>query len=327
MDKKQKLDSTLKKQHYGIVGKHSAVQICLWNKKSLTDEGFCYKQKFYGINSHLCCQMAPSSGFCQNRCLHCWRAVELTIDDKMDEKIIDSPEIIIEGCIKQQRKLLTGFKGNKKINLQKWKEAQEPMHFAISLTGEPTLYPKLAELVLELKKRGKTTFIVTNGLNPAAIKALEKKKALPTQLYVSMNSPNEKEYIKWQRTTEKNPWKKYNQTLELLKKIKKKTRTVLRMTLVKGENSNMEPETIKEYAALIKKAEPWFVEVKAFMSVGFSRDRKGMGFENMPMHTEIKDFAEALAKELKKDDYQVLDEHMQSRIVLLGKDKEGMKIK
>ena len=39
----------LKKQHYEIAGKneHSAVQICRWTKKSLRDEGVCYKEKFY----------------------------------------------------------------------------------------------------------------------------------------------------------------------------------------------------------------------------------------------------------------------------------------
>jgi tRNA wybutosine-synthesizing protein 1 len=31
----------LKKQHYFIVGKHSAVQVCRWTKKSLLDEGVC----------------------------------------------------------------------------------------------------------------------------------------------------------------------------------------------------------------------------------------------------------------------------------------------
>ena len=42
----------LEKQHYIIVGEHSAVQICGWTKKSLRDEDFCYKEKFYGIQSH-----------------------------------------------------------------------------------------------------------------------------------------------------------------------------------------------------------------------------------------------------------------------------------
>jgi tRNA wybutosine-synthesizing protein 1 len=192
--KSKELIETLKKQHYALIGNHSGVQICRWTKKSLLDEGFCYKEKFYGIKSHRCCQMSPSIGFCENRCLHCWRATELTIGNKMNPKCIDEPKEIIEGCIEAQIRLLSGFNGNKKINNKKFKEAQEPMQFAISLTGEPTLYPKLGELISELRKKGKTTFVVTNGLQPAVLIKLNKGRNLPTQLYLSLNSPNKEMY-------------------------------------------------------------------------------------------------------------------------------------
>ena len=133
MDKK--LKEALEKQHYRIIGNHSAVQICRWAKKSLCDEGFCYKQKFYNISSHRCCQMSLTCEFCQNKCIHCWRAIELNLGNNMKGIKIDNPKEIIKGCIEAQRKLLIGFKGNKKINLKKYKEAQEPMNFAISLTA------------------------------------------------------------------------------------------------------------------------------------------------------------------------------------------------
>jgi len=222
MLKKLKLRNVLKKQHYGLVGEHSGVQICRWCKKSLVDEGVCYKEQFYGIKSHQCCQMSPTIGFCQNRCLHCWRAIELTIGNKMDSVKIDNPKEIIKGCILAQRKLLNGFKGNAKINLKKFKEAQEPMQFAISLTGEPTLYPKIGEFVDELRKMGKTSFIVTNGLVPERLIEMSKKNQLPTQLYVSMNSPNEGLYNKWHRSLEPKAWEKFNQTLELFPSLKTK---------------------------------------------------------------------------------------------------------
>src|SRR4030042_6523564 len=131
----EKVKKILKKQHYAIVGKHSAVQVCRWTKKSIIDEGVCYKEKFYGIKSHLCCQMSPAVMWCQNRCLHCWRAIELTVGNKLKE--IDNPKKIIDKCIEAQKKMLIGFGGNKKINLKKLKEAMEPMQFAISLSGEP----------------------------------------------------------------------------------------------------------------------------------------------------------------------------------------------
>jgi len=319
-ERAKKLRAVLKRQHYGLVGNHSGVQICRWTKKSLVDRGVCYKEKFYGINSHQCCQMSPTVGYCQNRCLHCWRAIELTLNNKMNKTKIDSPQKIIKECIQAQRKLLSGFKGNRKINLKKLREAQEPMQFAISLTGEPTLYPRLGELILELRKQGKTSFLVTNGLNPKVLERLQKNKALPTQLYVSLNAPNKELYNKWHRSKTKNAWKKFNQTLELLPKLI--VRKVIRMTLVK--DLNMEDEMIEDYVKLIRKTKCDFLEIKGYMSVGFARQR--LGYDRMPNFEEIQNYAKKIQKELGKP-YKILDSHEFSRVVLAGKSKKEMKIK
>ncbi len=324
----------LKKQHYEIAGKneHSAVQICRWTKKSLRDEGVCYKEKFYGINSHLCCQMTPSL-YCPNQCVHCWRAIEYTTGNKIPGKI-DSPSEIIDSCIKAQKKLLQGFnideKSKKKqlsrANQKKLKEAQEPMQFAISLSGEPTIYPLIGELISELRKRGKTSFLVSNGLYPEKIKELLKKNQLPTQLYISINTPNEKLYNKFHRSSIKNAWKKLNETLVLLPKLSSKTRIVFRMNLVK--DLNMFPHQAREYAQLIKKSLPLFIELKGFMSVGFARER--LGYDKMPTNKEMEDFISVLLKELKKiglGEYKLLDEHEFSRAYVLGRDKKELRIK
>jgi tRNA wybutosine-synthesizing protein 1 len=53
--------------------------------------------------------MSPAVMWCPNKCLHCWRAVEYTLGNKIKGKI-DSPSEIIEECIRAQRKLLEGFK-------------------------------------------------------------------------------------------------------------------------------------------------------------------------------------------------------------------------
>ena len=314
-----KLKESLLKQHYRIVGKHSSVKICEWAKKSLTDEGVCFKEKFYGIKSHRCCQMSPSTVFCQNKCLHCWRAIELTDGTKMNPKLIDDPQTIIDGCIESQRKLLIGFKGNPKVNKKKLIEAQEPMQFAISLTGEPTLYPKLGELINKLRKLAKTTFIVTNGLQPEVLSKLNKEKNLPTQLYLSLNSPNKEMYDKWHRSTQKDAWKKLNESLKLFPKLR--TRKVIRMTIVKGLNDST--EHIKDFAKLINTAKPDFIEVKSYMAIGFSRQR--LGYDLMLSHSEIKDYSKKLAVEL-GNGYKTIAEHKLSRVVLIGKDKRRMKI-
>jgi len=256
---------------------------------------------------------------CMNQCLHCWRAIELNLGDKL--KSFDEPKKIISDCILAQRKMLTGFKGNSKVNLKKWKEAQEPKQFAISLSGEPTIYPKLAELVLELRKQGKTSFIVTNGLLPEKILEMKKKKALPTQLYVSLNYPDEEIFRKITRNKSKDAWKKLMKTLEIMKNLK--TRRVVRINLIK--EITMEDEMIPSYVKLIKKAKPEFIEVKGYMSVGFARER--LGYERMPLHSEIIEFSDKLIKQLKKEKYKFLDDKTESRVVLLGKDKKRMKIK
>ena len=120
MDNKteQKLHAKLENQQYGFTGKHSAVKICTWAKKSLRGEGVCYKESFYGIRSQLCCQMTPTIGYCQNKCIFCWREVDLTLGNDMKNlKEIDEPEEIIKNSIIQQRKLISGFGGNEKVDL------------------------------------------------------------------------------------------------------------------------------------------------------------------------------------------------------------------
>jgi len=326
----ENLKKILQKQHYEIVGKHSAVQICRWTKKSLRNEGVCYKEKFYGIKSHLCCQMTPAVMWCPNKCVHCWRAIELTLGSELPEENIDSPKKIIDSCIESQRKLLQGFNIDKnskkkqlsKANQKKYFEAQEPMQFAISLSGEPTTYKHIGGLISELRKRNKTSFLVTNGLYPDKIKELLNKKQLPTQLYVSVNTPNEKLFEKFHRSSMKNAWKKFNETLELLPKLRGKTRTVFRMNLVK--KLNMFPEQAKEYVELIRKAKPQFIEIKGFMSVGFARQR--MGYDRMPTDKEMEEFIKVLLKEL-GGDWKLLDKHKFSRAYVLGKDKKELRIK
>lgn len=296
-----KVKKVLERQGYRFVGGHSACKICEWTKKSLIDKDICYKQKFYGIKSHLCCQMTPSI-FCVNRCVFCWRDISLTTRKKFCKKI-DDPKDIIKKCIEAQRKLLSGFGGNDKINSKKFKEAQDPRYFAISLTGEPTFYPKLDKLLYELKKQKRCSFLVTNGLFP---KSLEKLNTLPVQLYVSIDAPNKKIYDKVDRPLMKDSWKRLNQTLELLPSLD--TRKVLRITLVKELNM----ADVNGYAGLIKKSDPDFVEVKAYMWVGYSR--LNLSLNNMPLHEDVVKFSKKISK---VTGLSISDEKKNSRVVLL----------
>jgi len=326
--KNEEAISIMRNQGYRFVGSHAAVKICMWTKKSIIDEGVCYKEQFYGIKSHLCCQMSPWLG-CDNKCLHCWRALELDFNKIIDKSDIKNPKEIIDGCIKAQRELLSGYKVDKlskkkqlsKANMKKFKEAQEPMQFAISLSGEPTMYEDIGGLIEELRKRGKTSFLVTNGLYPEKLEELKKKKQLPTQLYLSVNASSKETYNKIHRSSKKDAWEKLNESLKIMSQLRNKTRTVFRMNLI--SDMNMEEKDAEEYAKLIKKANPMFVEVKAFMCVGFAKQR--LAYERMPYHEDIVEFSKKMLKFL--PEYKILDEKKESRVLLLGKNKEDMKIK
>jgi tRNA wybutosine-synthesizing protein 1 len=226
---------------------------------------------------------------------------------------IDDPADIIEGSIKAQRKLLSGFGGNPKVPRELFEDSMNPRHVAISLDGEPTLYPKLGELITEYHKKNMTTFVVSNGLLPEKIEKL--LETPPTQLYISVDAPNEELFNLIDRPIIKNAWNGLMKTLSLLPIFREKTRTVLRFTLIKGMNM-IYPE---QWAETIKLSQAMFVEVKAYMWVGMSRER--LEQVNMPTHEEVKEFAKEIAD---CAGYKVIDEHEPSRVVLLMKeDFEG----
>ena len=290
------------KQGYRLVGENSAVKICHWTKESLLDGEGCYKMKFYGIRSWRCLQMTPCLFNCTHRCLYCWRMVEATNPQARAE---DDPSEMIEEAIRAQRELLSGFRGNPKVNLERWREAQEPRHAAISLAGEPTLYERLSELIGEFKRRGFTTFLVTNGTMPERLEALKEE---PTQLYISLSAPDEETYRRVCNPLLENGWSRILESLRLMRGFS--CRKVIRLTMVKGLNM-IKPEA---YSKLILEASPDFVEVKAYMDVGFAKKR--LGLQYMPSHEEIRSFAKQLSLET---GYQYLHESEISRVILLKK--------
>jgi tRNA wybutosine-synthesizing protein 1 len=302
--------SNYSKQHYKIIGehKHSAVKTCLWTRRSLRNQGVCYKQKFYGIQSHRCLQMTPALFWCTFRCEYCWRNIEATLGFEMKDFSIDSPREIVEESIKAQRKLLSGFPGaTETLDKKKFKEALNPNQVAISLAGEPTLYKMLSGLINAYHEKDFTTFLVTNGANPSALENL----SLPTQLYLSLEAPNKELHKKINKPIVKDTWEKINQSLELLPSIN--TRKVIRVTALKGLNMDFE----MEFAKLIEKSAVDFVEIKGYMFVGYSRKR--MQQSNMPLHSEVKSFAERINKHL---NYTFVDESRESRVVLLSSGKK-----
>jgi tRNA wybutosine-synthesizing protein 1 len=232
--------------------------------------------------------------------------------DEMKNPNKDTPEEILASCFKVQGRIISGYKGNEKTNWRKFKEAMIPKQVAISLTGEPTLYEPLGDLINLFHKKGLTTFLVTNGTLPNRLSKLSQE---PTQLYISTCAPNEEVYKRVCRPQFPNAWVKLNETFELLQSFH--CPTVLRMTLVRHHNMTQ----VEDYAKLVMKANPTYIEVKAYMHIGFSSLR--LGFDNMPHQGEVKDFAAKLAEET---GYKIIDEAPESRVVLLSRLDKPIKV-
>jgi tRNA wybutosine-synthesizing protein 1 len=198
--------------------------------------------------------------------------------------------------------MLTGYKGNPDVDQERYTKAVNPRHVAISLAGEPTVYPRLGELLKEFHHRGFTTFLVTNGTMPEVLSNLDE---LPTQLYLTLAAPDKKTYRETCRPTLQDAWARLNRSLELIPSLS--CPVVLRLTLAKHLNMKY-PEG---YADLIRKANPLYFECKGVVYVGYARKR--IGFENMPRHEEIRGFAQELCS---LTGYQPIAESRDSRVLL-----------
>lgn len=259
--------------------------------------------------------MTPSVVHCTLRCRFCWRVQSNDINLSFDETVMkawDDPATIVDEAIKAQKRILSGYKVHSKVDQERYVEALEPRHAAISLSGEPTLYPDLGGLVHEFHRRGFSTFIVTNGTVPEAIEKIDEE---PSQLYVSVCAPDETSFREVCRPQIPRAWERLNQTLGLLSSLK--CPTVMRLTLVRYLNLK-EPE---KYAKLVDRTNPTYVEPKAYVYVGMSRLR--LNFENMPTHGEIRCFGERLSE---LTGYKMIDESLSSRVVLLSRLDKARKL-
>ena len=300
----------LKKAKYGV-SDHGTVELCHYTKKSFKNEGDCYKHKFYGISTHRCMEFSPAGMFCENRCVYCWRPMEFYSAMKMDPEKIAPPETIMSNLMEERRKLIMGYYGDARHDEKKLDESLLPSHYAISLSGEPTMYPQLPELIRYLKKlpTTKSVFLVTNGQEPEMLKRLQDEDALPTQLYLSTNAPNKEIFQMVNRPKYEDAWERWNTSLEIISNSD--TRSVLRLTLIRGYNCS--DELIPEYAKMIRDSGIHFIEAKSYMHIGRSTNR--LERSDMLEMSEVRHFASELARQ--SEIYSIMDESDISRIVVL----------
>jgi tRNA wybutosine-synthesizing protein 1 len=306
--------SKLRRAKYGVFN-HSAVELCHWTKKSFADQGNCYKHKFYGISTHRCMEMTPTAMNCENRCVYCWRPTEFYDTLEMPLELVDEPDVIVENLIEERKKLIVGFYGDTKNNKKKLDESLLPTHYAISLSGEPTMYPKLPQLIKYLKslKATKSIFLVTNGQEPQMLERLADEDALPTQLYLSTNASNRKMFYRINRPRHNDAWERWLKSLDFLADVN--TRTVLRMTVIRDYNEN--PQFVNEFAEIMLQGNPHFIELKSYMHIGMSTKR--LKKNSMLEMDEIQKFSSELCK--KMPEFSIMDESEISRIVVLQNQK------
>ncbi len=243
--------------------------------------------------------MTPSMA-CDQRCRFCWRVIERA---HIKAGSWDEPRDIINGAIAAQRLLLSGFKGFSGTNMTKFREAQNPANAAISLIGEPLLYPKISGLIEEFRSMGIVSFLVTNSQHPEVLAKLTE----PDQLYISVDAPDKETYLRLDRPRNRDFWKRLVDSLDAMRTMSCKR--VLRLTMVRGWNMH----SPGKYAKLIERASPDFVELKAYMHVGESMKR--LPREAMPLHRDVRGFAELVSAE---SGYPIKDEQAASRVVLLA---------
>jgi len=293
----------LTKQGYKIVGTHSSVKMCRWTKAMLRGRGGCYKHTFYGIASHQCMEATPSMA-CANKCVFCWRHHKNPVGKEWRWNM-DGPETIIEGCLKHHTQMVKQMKGVPGVKPDRYEEGLSPRHCALSLVGEPILYPRINEFLSELHARRISSFLVTNAQFPDRIRQLTPT----TQLYISVDAATPESLKAVDRPIFADFWERFLECIDELKK--KRQRTVYRLTLVKGWNM----EEMTNYSNLIKRGCPDFIEIKGVTYCGGKRNQLTM--QNVPYHHEVVSFSQKIA-DMTDGQYEIASEHEHSCCVCLA---------
>lgn len=295
----------LTKEGYKLIGTHSAVKLCRWTKHQLRGRGGCYKHTFYGITSYQCMETTPSLA-CANKCVFCWRHHKNPVGREWRWKT-DEPEMLVNGSIEKHQRMIKELRGLPGLQLDRWQEAFTVRHCALSLVGEPIMYPHINQFVKLLHEREISSFLVTNAQFPDKIAELDPV----TQLYVSVDAATKESLRAIDRPLFKDFWARF---LSCLKQLKEKgQRTVYRMTLVKSYNM----DEINGYSELIELGQPDLIEIKGVTYCGKS-DGSDLTMKNVPWHEEVRAFASALCDNL-DGKYGLAAEHSHSNCVLLAK--------
>jgi len=218
---------------------------------------------------------------------------------------MDPPDQIIDKAIENHHQMIKQMKGVPGVKPERFAEGFRIRHCALSLVGEPIIYPEINKFVGILHSKGISSFMVTNAQFPEKIAALSPV----TQLYISVDAATPESLKAIDRPLFKDYWERFIGSIDALSK--KGQRTVFRLTLVKGWNM----DEIKNYVGLIERGKPDFVEIKGVTYCGGKRPIIGM--KNVPWHQEVIEFSSEVGRQL-GGEYEIASEHEHSCCVLLA---------
>ncbi|KAG8451799.1 hypothetical protein GDO86_003844 [Hymenochirus boettgeri] len=221
---------------------------------------------------------------------------------------MDQPDMILEEAIANHQQMIKQFKGVPGVKADRFEEGLAVKHCALSLVGEPIMYPEINKFLKLLHHRNISSFLVTNAQFPEEIRYLEPV----TQLYVSVDASTKESLKKIDRPLFKDFWQRFLDSLTAL--AEKRQRTVYRLTLVKAWNV----DELKAYADLVTVGKPDFIEVKGVTYCGES-SASNLTMANVPWHEEVVHFVQELANLI--PDYEIACEHEHSNCMLIAHKK------
>uniref|UniRef100_A0ABI7XJH8 Radical SAM core domain-containing protein n=1 Tax=Felis catus TaxID=9685 RepID=A0ABI7XJH8_FELCA len=253
--------------------------------------------------SHRCMETTPSLA-CANKCVFCWRHHTNPVGTEWRWKM-DQPEMILKEAIENHQNMIKQFKGVPGVREDRFEEGMMVKHCALSLVGEPIMYPEINRFLKLLHECKISSFLVTNAQFPVEIRNLKPV----TQLYVSVDASTKDSLKKIDRPLFKDFWQRFLNSLKAL--AAKQQRTVYRLTLVKAWNV----DELQAYAELVSLGNPDFIEVKGVTYCGES-SASSLTMANVPWHEEVVHFVRELVALI--PNYEIACEHEHSNCLLIA---------
>ena len=217
--------------------------------------------------------------------------------------------------------MIVELRGVPGVQLDRFDNALRPRHCALSLVGEPIMFPGINQLLRLLHNEQISSFLVTNAQFPDQLASLEPV----TQLYLSVDASTKEALKAIDRPLFADYWDRFIRCMRILRE--KKQRTVFRLTLVKGSNMS----NIDQYVELVDIARPTLIEIKGVTFCGSnSGANKDMSMKSVPFHDEVIAFSQSFSDSLQRAglmEYSLACEHEHSCSILIAhhelKDDQG----